>query len=175
MLPTNRLGLGRIRRLGPSPAGHAAFRYASLRATRGVHSRNRMRKVQGSRDRPTSQINGCRSVDVTKRTLRLYRLFQSSLSQAPSVIDTAPSSNSIWASSSPLVFGWPGQGPAPPRLFSSAAGPAVRMSFLSIASAPKTTTTRPLIWLFVACRITSLGYVREPRPALAYPSAVRHR
>ena len=33
------------------------------------------------------------------------------------------------------------QGPAPPRLFSSAAGPAVRMSFLSIASAPKTTTT----------------------------------
>jgi hypothetical protein len=47
LLPTNRLGLGRIRRLGPSPAGHAAFRYASLRATRGVHSRNRMRKVQG--------------------------------------------------------------------------------------------------------------------------------
>ena len=27
-LPTNRLGLGRVRRFRPSPAGHAAFRYA---------------------------------------------------------------------------------------------------------------------------------------------------
>ena len=47
MLPTNRLGLGRVRRFGPSPAARATFRYASLRVRRGVHSKNRVRKVQG--------------------------------------------------------------------------------------------------------------------------------
>src|SRR5208283_2913418 len=49
LLPTNRLGLGRLRRFGPSPAARATFRYASLRARRGAHSKNRARKVQGAR------------------------------------------------------------------------------------------------------------------------------
>jgi len=46
LLPTNRLGLGRLRRFGPSPAARATFRYASLRVRRGAHSKNRVRKVQ---------------------------------------------------------------------------------------------------------------------------------
>ena len=57
MLPTNRLGLGRLRRFGPSPAARATFRYASLRARRGVHSKNRVRKVQGDA-KNTSKIYG---------------------------------------------------------------------------------------------------------------------
>src|ERR1019366_3763917 len=35
------LGSGRLHHLGPSPAGHTTFRYASLRVTGGGHSRNR--------------------------------------------------------------------------------------------------------------------------------------
>ena len=46
-LPANWLGSESLRRFGPSPAGHASFRYASLRATCGVPSMNRVRRVQG--------------------------------------------------------------------------------------------------------------------------------
>ena len=48
----DRLGLARLRQFGPSPAGHATFRYASLRATCGVHPKNRMRGVQGGDSPP---------------------------------------------------------------------------------------------------------------------------
>src|SRR5208282_185652 len=57
LLPTNRLGLGRLRRFGPSPAARATFRYASLRARRGVHSKNRVRKVQGDSRHSTLNID----------------------------------------------------------------------------------------------------------------------
>jgi len=47
LLPTNRLGLGRLRRFGAVARGTRHVRYASLRVRRGAHSKNRVRKVQG--------------------------------------------------------------------------------------------------------------------------------
>ena len=189
---------GQIRDTREQSAKVADFKAALVAEDISWGDRFQKRLANGSRDRSAGKFSGLKSsrlgpephlrsaqekLGIVGRgvlwlavglSLRLCRPFQSFYPWPKHRLSDrhGHQCDSIRASSSPLVFGWPGQAPAPPRLFSSAAGPAIRVSFLP-ASAPK--TTRPDLAFLSRPGLPAWDISGILRPALAHLSAVRHR